>query len=113
MLDSDNELDEVNTRELVTLARPLQVTFHKAIDDISDIVNATKKLKEIGVDRILSSGGADTAMQGKENLSKMLEIAGSSMKIVVAGKVTFENFEEIKSVIPSTEFHGRRLVDFL
>jgi len=34
------------------------------------------------------------------------------MKIVVAGKVTFENFEEIKLLIPSDEYHGRRLVKF-
>lgn len=112
VLDSENRLDEERTKELLKLARPLQVTFHKAIDEVQDIVGVTQKLKDMGVERILSSGGAATALEGRDNLNRMLDTAGKSLNIIVAGKVTFENLDRVMGVIPSKEFHGRKLVDF-
>jgi copper homeostasis protein len=73
---------------------------------------SVKQLRDIGVDRILTSGGEDTALQGSGMLQKMIEIAGDQLKIIVAGKVTWENFDEIRNLIPSSDYHGRRLVKF-
>jgi copper homeostasis protein CutC len=42
----------------------------------------------------------------------MIEIASSQLSIIVAGKVNYENFEEIRKFIHSNEYHGRRLVPF-
>ena len=108
----DNSIDVETTAELVHLARPMQVTFHKAIDETPDILLSTKQLKSIGINRILTSGGCATALEGRNNLLKMLEIAGENLNIIVAGKVTYENFEDIRKQIPSREYHGRRLVKY-
>lgn len=110
LLRPDHTIDIERTKELVELARPMQVTFHKAIDDSIDILLAIRQLKNIGIVRVLTSGGKPTAVEGRETLLKMIEIAGDEMNIIVAGKVTWENFEEIKQLIPSNEYHGRRLV---
>jgi len=112
LLNRNCTIDTGRTSELVKLAQPMPVTFHKAIDDLKDLLIAVRELKDIGICRILSSGGKPTAVEGSEMLNKMIEIAGDEMKIVVAGKVTFENFEQIKQLIPSDEYHGRRLVRF-
>ena len=112
LLNNDNTIDIERTAALVRLAQPLQVTFHKAIDDSADIYLAVNQLKEIGVNRILTSGGHPTAMEGKEVLNKMIAIADKQLTIIVAGKVTWENFELVQQKIPSTEYHGRRLVKF-
>ena len=112
LLNSDQTIDIERTAQLVNLARPMQVTFHKAIDDAKDILKAIRQLKAIGVDRILTSGGQPTAKGGSEILRKMIEIAGDQPKIIVAGKVTWENFDEIQQLIPSGEYHGRRLVNY-
>jgi len=112
LLNRDKTIDLERTTQLVNLARPLEVTFHKAIDEAADILLAVSQLKHIGIDRILTSGGKDTAVQGCEMLLKMMEVAGDRMKIIVAGKVTWENFGEIKGLIPSSDYHGRRLVKF-
>lgn len=112
LLKPNQTIDIERTKELVNLARPMPVTFHKAIDETKDILQSVIHLKNIGIDRILSSGGETTAFEGSEILLKMIEIAGDQMKIIVAGKVTWENFEEIKNLIPSDEYHGRRLVKF-
>jgi len=110
LLTTSGRIDIPRTRELIELARPMQITFHKAIDEVEDISGATRQLKELGVNRILSSGGKPTALEGAVMLRQMAEIAGDDMHIIVAGKVTNENLEQVKSLIPSGEFHGRKLV---
>ncbi len=112
ILNPDQTVDIARTKELLTLARPMQVTFHKAIDDTTDLLLAVSQLKTMGIDRILTSGGQPTAADGSETLLKMIEIAGDQLKIIVAGKVTWENIDEIRHLIPSSEYHGRKLVKF-
>jgi copper homeostasis protein len=112
MLKRDNKIDVERSSELVSLAHKMPVTFHKAIDDSMDLLVGVDQLKKIGISRILTSGGQPTAIEGAEMLRKMIEIAGQELKIVVAGKVTWENLEDIKRLIPSQEYHGRRLVKF-
>jgi len=112
LLDEKGNIDEAKTLSLVQLARPMQVTFHKAIDKAVNILESVALLKEIGVERILSSGGQPTAFEGRETLNRMTELASPQLTIIVAGKVTHENFEEIRKIIPSSEYHGRRLVNF-
>jgi copper homeostasis protein len=112
LLDEQGNIDEIRPRLLVQLARPMQVTFHKAIDKAANILESVALLKEIGVERILSSGGKPTAFEGRETLNRMIELASPQLSIIIAGKVGHENFEEIRKIIPSSEYHGRRLVTF-
>ena len=110
ILNRDNSINYEVTKELVTLAKPMEVTFHKAIDELRNPEEEVEKLASIGVDRILSSGTKATALEGAEILNKMLEKANGKIKIVVAGKVTKENLKEVSTKIPSTEFHGKKIV---
>lgn len=112
LLNQDHTIDLERTAQLVQLAQPMQVTFHKAIDESSDLLLAVSQLKTLGVNHILTSGGEATALEGSNVLNEMIKIADNQLKIIVAGKVTWENFEEIKKLIPSTDYHGRRLVKF-
>ena len=112
LLNQDHTIDLDRTARLVQLAQPMQITFHKAIDESNDLILAVNQLRAIGVNRILTSGGEATAIQGSKILSEMIKIADNQLKIIVAGKVTWENFEEINKLIPSTDYHGRRLVKF-
>ena len=110
ILNRDNTINYEVTKELVTLAKPMEVTFHKAIDELKNPEEEVEKLGSIGVDRILSSGTKATALEGAEILNKMIEKANGKIKIVVAGKVTKENLKEVSTKIPSTEFHGKKIV---
>jgi copper homeostasis protein len=112
LLDETMNIDVTRTRQLVQLARPMQVTFHKAIDESTDLFESVTALKALGVDRILTSGGEKTAEKAAETLNRMIEVAGPQVSIIVAGKVTHENFEEIRKLISSKEYHGRKLVQF-
>ena len=112
VLTSSSEVDIAVTAELVQLAKPMQITFHKAIDEAPDLLIATTLVRAMGIDRILSSGGKATAAEGAETLRQMIALAGPHTRIIVAGKVTHENLEQIAAAIPSSDYHGRRLVAF-
>ena len=112
LLTAAGEIDKERTVRLIQLSGPMEVTFHKAIDSATNLLESVAFLKEAGVDRILSSGGQPTALEGRNLLNRMIELAAPDTAIIVAGKVTYENFEEIREIIPSSEYHGRRLVEF-
>ncbi|MBN2812461.1 MAG: copper homeostasis protein CutC [Bacteroidales bacterium] len=112
-----NNLGEVEVDPLGKLlkhAGEMEVTFHKAIDVSTDILRETERLCQSGlVKRILSSGGADTAIEGAEILRKMMAVAKGKICILVAGKVTDQNLEDIRMRVPAKEFHGKKIVGLL
>lgn len=110
ILTADKKIDFKTLAEFMKLAKPMEVTFHKAIDELEDLTLVIDDLINLGVKRILSSGTKPTALEGKDMLNKMIEKAGDRLTIVVAGKVTKENLPEISSLIPSKEYHGKIIV---
>ncbi|MBI5914382.1 MAG: copper homeostasis protein CutC [Bacteroidetes bacterium] len=110
-LTKKNEVDLEKTRELAALAQPLQVTFHKAIDITPDPVGALRKLLQVpGIQRVLTSGGSETALRGAAILREMVAVAGNRIVILAAGKVTKGNLAEVHRAVGTTEYHGRRIV---
>lgn len=110
VLNKDNTINYEAIQDMITLAKPMSVTFHKAIDELKDPVSEVKKLAKIGVNRILTSGTKETALEGKEILKEMVKEAGDEIIIIVAGKVTKENLDEISTLIPTKEYHGKKIV---
>lgn len=109
-LTKDNLVDTEATSKMLEAAHPMQVTYHKAFDEIEDQASALETLIELGCHRILTSGGKETAMEGAERLKQLTEQAGDRIIILTAGKVTKENLPELMKLIPAKEFHGKLIV---
>ena len=109
-LTFENKIDLELTRELVDLAYPMEVTFHKAIDEITNPLDYIDDLVNIGIKRILTSGGKATALEGKDLINEMIKKSNERLKVVVAGKVTKENLNELSNLICANEFHGKLIV---
>ena len=109
-LTSDNKIDLELTKTLVNLAYPMEITFHKAIDEISNPLDYIEDLVNIGIKSILTSGGKATALEGKDLINEMIKKSNGRLKIVVAGKVTKENLNELSNLISADEFHGKLIV---
>ncbi len=110
LLTKNGKIDEANTRKLIELARPMQVTFHKAFDELRDPLEGLETLIQLGVDRILTSGTKATASEGAEILNQLIQQADGRITIVAAGKVTKDNLLEISQTIHNQEFHGKQIV---
>jgi copper homeostasis protein len=109
-LTSAGDIDLPILRRLIHEAGSLQITFHKAIDETRNIETEMEKLKDTGIHRVLTSGGAPTAMEGSRMLNKLIHLTDGKLVILTAGKVTAENLDALSRLIPSTEFHGRKIV---
>lgn len=110
-LTADNGVNLAQTSRLSKFAWPMQVTFHKAVDETPDLVASVKMISQIaGIQRILTSGGKVTALEGAANIRKMISAAGKHLTILSAGKVTVENLKMVHEKIGGKEYHGRRIV---
>ncbi|BBE19024.1 cytoplasmic copper homeostasis protein cutC [Aquipluma nitroreducens] len=111
LLTNDGAIDVENTRRLAKLASPLEVTFHKAIDYSDDILKSFQELNTIeGITRVLTSGGMDTAWNGRNILKQMQDIPGRRIEIIAAGKVLPANRLQIAEFTGVSELHGQRIV---
>jgi len=110
-LSYHNTVDFENTATLAELAKPLNVTFHKAIDFTIDPIDSAKVLSNIkSIDAILTSGGRLTASDGIDNINKMINSVDEKLEIIAAGKVTKDNLSDLQSKIHTQSFHGRAIV---
>ena len=110
-LDENMELDIKKIKYLSDLSKPLKVIIHKAIDLTSSPLNSLKQLIEIKqINGVLSSGGADNAELGLDNLKKMITISPPEFEIISAGKITHENFDHLHEKIQGKFYHGKKIV---
>lgn len=110
-LTSNHEIDVALMSRLSANVGSVPVTFHKAIDEVSDVKTAIYQLKEIpNIKYILTSGLAETAALGKEKLVEMLAHCGDEIILIAAGRVTNQNVEELHSYVGAKEYHGTKIV---
>jgi copper homeostasis protein len=105
MLDQDGHVDVERTRELVRLASPMQVTFHRAFDMSVSLDESLTRVIETGAHRILTSGGMQTITQGAEKVKYLIEAANGRIHIMIGGGIRQENIRKIALRTHATEFH--------
>ncbi|RJE71517.1 copper homeostasis protein CutC [Reichenbachiella sp. MSK19-1] len=113
LLMSDGNIDRERTQQLIELARPMEVTFHRAFDMVSDASRALEDLISIGVDRVLTSGLEANVVEGAAQLTALVQQAGDRIVILAGGGVRVDN---IKSLVEQTgvrEIHisARQTID--
>ncbi|HEX4683682.1 MAG TPA: copper homeostasis protein CutC [Gemmatimonadaceae bacterium] len=107
VLDGRNEIDAYRCRDLMDIADGMPVTFHRAFDRVHDRVYALEALIELGVDRVLTSGGAETAERGIDELRDLVDAADGQLTILAGGGVRDQNVGEIVRECGVTEVHLR------
>lgn len=95
VLTPEGAIDRDETASLVALARPLFVTFHKAFDQTSDPLEALDTLIALGIDRVLTSGGRPTALEGIEALANLVDRAADRITIMAGGRLSTGNLETV------------------
>ena len=108
-LRRDATIDAGVMRRLIDAARPLPVTCHKAIDATRDPIEALEALLALGVDRVLTSGGADTASAGAPTITRMVARAGDALVVMAGGGVRAHNVAAIVQRTGVREVHARLL----
>ena len=106
ILREDRSVDIERTRELVEVARPLPVTFHRAFDECADLRGALDQVIGTGAKRILTSGGAKSALEGAVNLKDLVKAAGNSVTVLPGAGINAGNIKQVAAQTGAREFHS-------
>jgi copper homeostasis protein len=104
-LTKDGVIDVQKTRECIQLARPMHITFHRAFDVSKDLLKSLETLIELGVDRILTSGGESSALEGLEVIEELVKQADNRIQILPGGGITRRNLKRIVEKCNVPEIH--------
>ncbi|MFL5468371.1 MAG: copper homeostasis protein CutC [Gemmatimonadaceae bacterium] len=108
-LDVDQNLDLAKTQSFLDAAKGLPVTFHRAFDFAANGEAALEQLMDIGVTRILTSGGGQTALDGADRIASFVARARGRITVVAGGGVRRNNVRDLIGKTGVTELHARML----
>jgi copper homeostasis protein len=102
----DGRLDEKLLGRLLAHAEGLGTTLHRAIDLVPDFAAATEAAIALGFDRILTSGGAPTALEGLGQLALVHATARGRITVMAGSGLRPDNVLELLQAVPVDEVHS-------
>ncbi|WPU96549.1 copper homeostasis protein CutC [Mucilaginibacter sabulilitoris] len=108
MLNANGTIDKERCLEMVRLAKQwgLGVTFHRAFDMCADQLQALEDIIEMGCERVLTSGGKSTAMEGATVINHLVEQAAGRISIMPGSGVSEANIADLVHFTGVTEVHS-------
>jgi len=110
-IGANGRLRRSDLSQLLEAAEGLAVTFHRAFDALGDQPAAMEELIDIGFDRILTAGGASSALEGVERLADLVRQARGRITIIAGGGVRAHNVGELIRRTGVHEVHARYVDD--
>ena len=111
ILTADGKVDVERTRALVEASGDMETTFHRAVDMTEDYIAAVEAVIEAGCKRILTSGGYDKAIEGKENIARAVEISRGRIEIMAGSGVVAANAKELADLgVDALHFSAKTMV---
>jgi copper homeostasis protein len=105
-LDADGEVDMPRCRALVSAAGNVGVTFHRAFDLTRDPLSSLGDLIELGCERVLTSGGRPTAIEGAELIRQLVELSTGRIVVMPGAGVDAGNIGKLREKTGANEFHA-------
>jgi len=110
ILDEKNQVDIIKNSELVKWADPLPCSFHRAFDRASEPHLALESVIASGFKTILTSGHQSNAVQGAEELKRLIELAKGRIEIMPGGGVRSENLPYLIKTTGASYYHSSALL---
>jgi copper homeostasis protein len=106
ILKENGSVDMDRTTDLVQLARPLLVTFHRAFDLARDPFQAMEDVISMGIERILTSGQEATAQRGAPLISELVKKSEGRIIIMPGSGINENNVLEVAKLTGAREIHA-------
>ena len=106
-LTPEGDVDAAHMAELIAVATPLRVVFHRAFDAVRDQDDALELLVSLQVNGVLTSGGAKTAAEGTERIRHLVERAEQRIRVIAAGSINGDNARALVKQTGVSAVHGR------
>lgn len=95
MLQTDGQVDRESCEKIISHAKFLETVFHRAIDVSRDPLQALDVLIELGITRVLTSGGEADVERGAEMLREMVIRAAGRIEILAGGGLKLDRVPEL------------------
>lgn len=105
VLQGNGQVDVKVMKKLINLARPLEVTFHRAFDLTPDPIKSLQDLISLGVNRVLTSGQHNSAFDGRHVIRKLTDRTDGQISIMPGAGINEENIAELLKYTGVREFH--------
>ena len=106
-LTPDGFIDEVRTRQIVRMASPMEVTFHRAFDEIQQPpLEALEAIIRCGCHRLLTSGCRPNALEGADTIRQLVERSAGRITILAGAGITPDNALQIVRQTGVSEIHS-------
>jgi len=106
ILNSDGSIDTRRVKDLLKLAHPMKVTFHRAFDMVKDPFDSLEKLIDLGVDTILTSGQKSSAWEGRELIRELVQKADGRIDIIAGAGINESNIKKLIDFTGVTQCHS-------
>ncbi|MBO4671754.1 MAG: copper homeostasis protein CutC [Bacteroidales bacterium] len=93
-------------KRLIAEAAPLEVTFHRAFDECRNPRKALEDIISLGCQRLLSSGQAKSAYEGRGLLAELVRQAAGRIIVMPGAGINPINIASIVEISGAVEFHG-------
>src|SRR5208282_108034 len=94
------------SKELIGLASPTPVTFHRAFDECRDLRKSLEDVIKTGAARLLTSGGKQTAPEALELLGDLVRLAGDRLIVMPGSGLHAGNIQEAVAKTGAREYHA-------
>lgn len=111
VLTSDKKINKPVNKELVNIAGSMSTTFHRAIDECTDIDEAMSDLISLGFKRVLTSGGKSNASEGMEVLKDFQNTFGEKIIIIPGGGIRHNNLQKLLKETHCKEYHSAAITN--
>lgn len=105
ILHADGSVDQRRCLKILRMIDPLPAVFHRAIDTVPDWRGSMDSLIDLGFKRILTSGQAKSAFEGRETIRQMREHARGRIEILPAGGISPDNVIELLAFTACDQIH--------
>jgi copper homeostasis protein len=108
ILKPDGSIDKERCAQIVKIVKDAGagITFHRAFDRCNDQFKALEDIIELGFERILTSGGKNTAMEGSSRIARLIEQAKGRIIIMPGSGINEKNVMDLVHFTGAIEIHS-------
>jgi len=97
-LNKDGSINQVQSTEMINIARPMEVTFHRAFDEGNELQKNLEDVIACGCDTLLTAGQSENINSGISNLEQLVKLAKGRITVLAGSGVNHTNAEALYKI---------------
>ena len=97
-LNKDGSINQLQSTEMINIARPMEVTFHRAFDEGNELQKNLEDVIACGCDTLLTAGQSENVNSGISNLEQLVKLAKGRITVLAGSGVNHTNAEALYKI---------------